>query len=384
MESSFPLTNRERKILMKGIENSIFEGMCQRLFLDPKTQNCYIEGRKPFEEGYLANKNINEGKIIKRGRATNLEIRQVSIFPSTEDHNPYFLMNDHSIYRGYYHHFVEKSSSKEKTILEISEYSRVLIDKSNHDAYIKERSEDDRKLGDIFNKEIKGNGNFLKFLSNRLISSKQKRKKEPKIKKVIKGGNHVFFISKKGELYGTGSNKFEQLFITSSWKEKKKENDCFYEYPIQISMKKEVKDYDGSKIKEIKCGNNHSLLLSDQNFLYGSGRCGSFGYSFHSYNKRKSDEGVADKKDTERFRKLEFYDVNTKRYQPKEVEYFACGREHDLIICKDSCIYAFGDNWNKKTGINKSLLSKTELNDENLNHKPQEIVMFRTQGIKIV
>ena len=71
------------------------------------------------------------------------------------------------------------------------------------------------------------------------------------------GKFHSLFLGESGKLYGLGYNKYGQLGISNSLY-------LHAEEPVEIFT-------DGLKIKDIKSGAHHNLILSEDGQLFGFG-----------------------------------------------------------------------------------------------------------------
>ena len=71
---------------------------------------------------------------------------------------------------------------------------------------------------------------------------------DEKIVKVIAGKFHSLFIGESGKLYGLGFNMYGQLGMPNSVY-------AHAEEPVEVFL-------DGLKVKDVKCGAHHTLLLS--------------------------------------------------------------------------------------------------------------------------
>lgn len=77
------------------------------------------------------------------------------------------------------------------------------------------------------------------------------------IKSVHAGKFHSLFVTESGKLYGLGYNKYGQIGVSNALY-------LHAEEPVEIFT-------DGLKIKEVSVGSHHTLLLSEDNRLYGFG-----------------------------------------------------------------------------------------------------------------
>lgn len=346
-------TTSKRKKMLEKIRCSISAGMNHQLFLDIEKNVCIAEGSNSY--GQLTNGTVTsfdfskemdfKNEILRLGRSKDLRIIQVATFAS---HN-LFLMKDGSVYATGNNKHGSCGNSSLSDVCELSENSRVVFSKKNKKPIERKRKKRKRMKNsyDIFDSLVLD------------------RNAEPNIVDIICGGEHSFFISEKGELYGVGDNSYTQLFMESE--------ERHIQYPIKVEFKTSVDDYDGSRIAKITCGRFHSLILSRNGFLYSGG----FNVKGQCGRGKPIDIRRAVKKGGRiqfPIIKKGFLGGSKIKYFDKKVSLICCGRMHSIVVTSDNCVYGFGENSYGQLGIN----NRTE------QYFPKELETFQSINKKII
>ena len=135
------------------------------------------------------------------------------------------------------------------------------------------------------------------------------------------GSYHTLILLENGSLYSFGSNYFGQLGF-------KKSGTDFNEPQLLMIDK---------NIKSIHCGNDFSLILKNNGYLYGFG-----------INDR-GELGISNNTIPE---------IVSISYTPKlimknsKIKFVTCGHHHTMVLTDDGYLYGFGSNYYGQLGIN--------------------------------
>ncbi|KAL9653358.1 hypothetical protein ABK040_001994 [Willaertia magna] len=145
-----------------------------------------------------------------------------------------------------------------------------------------------------------------------------------KIVMIRAGFDNLFFVTNLNNIYGYGGNRFYKLGI---------ENE--YEDITFLDKVKLIKSNE-RKVKELQCGEEHSILLDENNELYGTGsnRSGQLG------NKITTSNGEEEFKN---FTKLNFPFGKIKK--------ISCGPYSTLVLNLFNELFVTGANYNGELGI---------------------------------
>ncbi|KAJ5068139.1 hypothetical protein M0811_12599 [Anaeramoeba ignava] len=144
------------------------------------------------------------------------------------------------------------------------------------------------------------------------------------VSKIFSGNSskNIFLLNSNQELFGCGSNSYAQLGLGESRKEETK-----------IQKLTKIQNIPKGKIIDIQCGDNHSIMLIEQEDenpkrkLYSCGRCG-----FNGLGKGENT--------------YEFTEIKSSLFENDNdnIIDFSCGGYHTLILTSKEKLIGFGNN----------------------------------------
>lgn len=172
--------------------------------------------------------------------------------------------------------------------------------------------------GELYTFGFQGDFFDLGLMDKRKLYIPTKIKTTGKVKMVSCGYDHVAFITKKGELYTFGINRWEQLGRGNQENSK---------IPVRIPIKE--------KVNMISCGTEFTSVIDKKGNLY------TFG---------KNDSGQLGIGKTTDFVLIptKIKDVENRKFL---VKYVACGENFVAVINKKGELYTFGNNMFGQLGI---------------------------------
>jgi len=161
-----------------------------------------------------------------------------------------------------------------------------------------------------------------RVLNNSIITNKN-----IKIKEIICGMHHTMIHYMDGTIVVFGDNQYGQLGVNKYMDEEIYEEKCEDEQ-LLMELTFDFK----SKVKKIICGRYHTLMLTENNDL--------FGFGFNCYYQL----GLGDEKS---------------RFIPtllmnKNIKQMSCGGDHNMILTHDNELFVFGFNDYNQCGISNT------------------------------
>ena len=138
-----------------------------------------------------------------------------------------------------------------------------------------------------------------------------------KVKAVSCGGVHTVIITEDGNLYSFGFNYFGQLGLGDTTERN---------VPMLVNVP------NGSKVKVVGCGDDHTIIITENGALYSFGR------------NESGQLGLDDGDDRNR-------PVLVNVPGGLKVKAVSCGNSHTVIITEDDNLYSFGDNFSGQLGL---------------------------------
>ena len=180
--------------------------------------------------------------------------------------------------------------------------------------------------------------------------------KNLRIGHIFSGWEHNIILANNGEIYSFGNNNNYQCGLSN-----KDNSDKIIKDPINISIL-------NNNIKGIyaSCGNDHSLILDNNNEVYafGSNEDGSL--------------GINDLK----IKKYEFTKINFGKYTNK-IKDISAGTVHNLALTNDNKIFSWGSSQGGQLGFSeKYLLSQPNYKDSYVLYNPTLIPIFSQNSKK--
>ena len=177
------------------------------------------------------------------------------------------------------------------------------------------------------------------------------------VDKIYAGWEHNLIINKKGEIFSFGNNKSFQCGIPNSNGFNDKINN-----PTNISVI-------NNNIKAISasCGNEHSLILKNDNSVY------AFGIN------EEGELGLKDKS----IKTYKFNKINFGKYSNQIIQ-ISAGTVHNLALTKDGKVFSWGSSQGGQLGISEDyLINQPEFKDNFVIYNPT-IIHFNKNIINSV
>ena len=177
------------------------------------------------------------------------------------------------------------------------------------------------------------------------------------IDKIYSGWEHNIIITKKGEIYSFGNNKNFQCGLPNISEKENKINN-----PTNIS-----KYNNNFKAISASCGNDHTLILKNDNTVYAFG------------NNEEGELGLKD-------RSIKTYKLNKINFgiYTNKISQISAGTVHNLALTKDGKVFAWGSSQGGQLGLSEEfLLSLPEFRDNYYIYEPILIPYFNEQIIGI-
>ena len=195
--------------------------------------------------------------------------------------------------------------------------------------------------------------NIIKVTVPRIIF----KLKNEYVEKIYSGWEHNIIITKKGEIYSFGNNKNYQCGLPNISQKDNKINN-----PTNIS-----KYNNNFKAINASCGNDHTLILKNDNSVYAFG------------NNEEGELGLKDKSiKTYKFTKINFGSYTNK------ISQISAGTVHNLALTKDGKVFAWGSSQGGQLGLSEEmLLSIPGFRDNYFIYEPMLIPYFNDQIIGI-
>ena len=195
--------------------------------------------------------------------------------------------------------------------------------------------------------------NLLKVTIPRIIF----KLKNEYVEKIYSGWEHNIIITKKGEIFSFGENKNYQCGVPNISEKDKKINN-----PINIS-----KYNNNFKALSASCGNDHTLILKNDNSVYAFG------------NNEEGELGLKDKNiKTYKFTKINFGSHTNK------ISKISAGTVHNLALTFDGKVFSWGSSQGGQLGLSEEFLLRLPGFKENYYiYEPIQIPCFNEQIIGI-
>ena len=178
--------------------------------------------------------------------------------------------------------------------------------------------------------------------------------KNKSIKHIYSGWEHNIVIDSNNEIFSWGNNQSCQCGISNNEKR-------IIQTPINLSEKN-----NNIKVKKVSCGNEHNLILTIENELYGFG---------------SNDDGILCLEDpkikTEKLIKIPI---------PKneKIIEISSGTVHNLILTSNGKIYSWGSSQGGQLGLSEDLLKENYIKNKiTYINKPKEIITLNSKIKKI-
>ncbi|KAJ5070718.1 hypothetical protein M0811_01699 [Anaeramoeba ignava] len=165
------------------------------------------------------------------------------------------------------------------------------------------------------------------------------------VSKIFSGNssNHVFLLNSNQELFGCGNNQFWKLGLGESRK---------YETKIQELTK--IQNIPKGKIIDIQCGNNHSIMLIENENEDENGKRKLYSCGYSQYNGLGKNEYI-----------YEFTELKSSLFEDNNILEISVGDTHNLILTSNSKLIGFGNNYDGQLGTgdtnNQSIPIEIEL-----------------------
>ena len=178
--------------------------------------------------------------------------------------------------------------------------------------------------------------------------------KNKSIKHIYCGWEHNLVIDSNNEIFSWGNNQSCQCGISNK-------QETIIQTPINLSEKN-----NNIKVKKISCGNEHNLILTIDNELYGFG---------------SNDDGLLCLEDikikTEKLIKIPIP-------SNEKITEISSGTAHNLILTSNGKIYSWGSSQGGQLGHNEEFLNEN-YNKNNITYinKPKEIISLNSKIKKI-
>ena len=196
--------------------------------------------------------------------------------------------------------------------------------------------------------------NLIKITIPRIIF----KLKNEYVEKIFSGWEHNIIITKSGEIFSFGNNKNYQCGIPNIFSEK----DNKINNPINIS-----KLNSNFKAISASCGNDHTLILKNDNSVYAFG------------NNEEGELGLKDKS----IKTYKFTKINFGNYTHK-IKQISAGTVHNLALTFDGKIFTWGSSQGGQLGLSEEFLIKLPGFKESYNiFEPILIPYFNEEIISI-
>ena len=191
------------------------------------------------------------------------------------------------------------------------------------------------------------------------------------IDKIYSGWEHNIVLNNKGEIFSFGHNQYYQCGLPNSEKFNNKNIDIIPD-PTNIS-----KIYSNIKATKVSCGNEHTLIISNDKNIYGFGS-NEGGLLGISENKIKTYTPT----------KIHFYGNNKNEIYDGRMIDISCGTVHNLALTEDGKVFSWGSIQGGQLGFPSEFLinmNKKLNSDKNLYLSTPTIIPFFTKNnIEIV
>jgi alpha-tubulin suppressor-like RCC1 family protein len=159
------------------------------------------------------------------------------------------------------------------------------------------------------------------------------------IKQVACGDEHTIILTENNEIFASGRNNYGQLGLGDL------ENR--YEF-IKIQ-------WPFGNIKQIICGGDYTLILTSDNQIFASGNNENGQLGLDNFDINQS---------------IEFIKINEFQLTRENIKQVACGFAHTIILTENNNIYGFGSNTSGQLGLNDddniNLFTKIEWTNRNI------------------
>ena len=177
------------------------------------------------------------------------------------------------------------------------------------------------------------------------------------IEKIYSGWEHNIIITKKGEIFSFGNNKNYQCGLPNISEKENKINN-----PTSIS-----KYNNNLKAISASCGNDHTLILKNDNSVYAFG------------NNEEGELGLNDKS----IKTYKLTKINFGSYTNKIIQ-ISAGTVHNLALTKDGKVFAWGSSQGGQLGLSEEfLLSLPNFKNNYFIYEPIMIPYFEENIISI-
>ena len=191
------------------------------------------------------------------------------------------------------------------------------------------------------------------------------------IKHIYSGWEHNILIETNGKIFSFGHNQYFQ---------------CGYpNLKDQESIKDPINITKNNKIKAISaaCGNEHSLILSNEHIVYsfGSNEDGILGINLNQSFDNKSNNNNSERK---KIKSYEFNKIDFGEYTNKIIE-ISSGTVHNLALTYDGKIFSWGSSQGGQLGLSiKELLTYPEFKNNYYIKSPIQIPILKDKNINII
>ena len=194
------------------------------------------------------------------------------------------------------------------------------------------------------------------------------------IKLIDCGFNHILCLNFKGSVFSFGANKSRQLGLGKKYDEFSR---------VYIPQKVDI-----PPCKQIACGDDFSMCLTEDDLLYsfGSNVCGQLGLGYNAKNKHNSPQLIQDLHNIKYIvcgglhticksynntyygwgankngqlgndeMRNHYTPIICNKY-PDNIISIKCGGIHTLLLTLEGKLYSFGDNYNGQLGLNNDYI----------------------------
>ena len=299
----------------------------------------------------------NDGFYLKKNDGTNTDYKihgEITFYQNLEkikQNNLIFIRDQ-----------VSKSFEIESS-LDPKKFFFSFFEEIAHNYYCKQFSENIDQLLNSDNDKCKEKSNIYQTqFGNKLndfIEYINSLNKDNKIIKIASGHNHNLILTSKGQVYSFGDNTYGQCGFDNNANaniDTPRLIDGTGDFQGNINYNNDPNFPKPGKIKDIACGEFHSLILNmkGQVFAFGDNTNGQCGYQGNNGNKW-----------------FPYKIQDSKYFKNKNFISIACGANHNLLLSENKTVFTFGDNLFGQLGKNINLN----------NHIPYEIQGFIIEKI---
>ena len=195
------------------------------------------------------------------------------------------------------------------------------------------------------------------------------------IKHIYAGWEHNIIITKKGKIFSFGHNQCFQCGYPNLKEEESIKN------PKNVS-----KNNNNIRAISASCGNEHSLILSDEHIVYsfGSNEDGILGINMNNDNNNNNDIINHNMSEKKKFKSFKLNKIDFGEYTNKIIE-VSSGTVHNLALTYDGKIFAWGSSQGGQLGLSlKELESYPGFKNNYYIQYPIPIAISKNRDINII